>query len=200
MTPPIMQRRVADMVGQTARLATLLKQARLSPLSAMILAFLLATTLMAGLFALSAIFGSNGLDSEVVGPDWKPPTLAIGELDPPKPASADVEALSRPIFSRSRRPSPKSAKLQVDSDISPNAIASGGLAVSAIVENKEMHQAYVVSSDAPEGAWRKVGDTVDSWTISMIDRHEVILKSGQQTTSIKLYPDPPPIDNDGNRP
>lgn len=200
MTPPIMQRRVADMVGQTARLATLLKQARLSPLSAMILAFFLATTLMAGLFAISAIFGSNGLESEVAAPDWKPPTLAIGELDPPKPPSADVETLSRPIFSRSRRPSPKSANLQVDSDVSPNAIAPGGLTVSAIVENKEMHQAYVVSSDAPEGAWRKVGDTVDSWTISMIDRHEVILKSGQQTTSIKLYPDPPPIDNDGNRP
>ncbi|HEY8127039.1 MAG TPA: hypothetical protein VIF88_16650 [Methylocystis sp.] len=200
MTPHIIQKLVADMVGQTARLATLLKQARLSPLSAMILAFLLATTLMGGLFALSAIFGSNGLDSEVVAPDWKPPTLAIGELDPPKPASADVEALSRPIFSRSRRPSPKSANLQVDSDISPNAIAPGGLTVSAIVENKEMHQAYVVSSDAPEGTWRKVGDTVDSWTISRIDRHEVILKSGQQTTSIKLYPDPPPIDNDGTGP
>lgn len=199
MTPRIFQKLVADMVGQTARLAALLKQAHLSPLSAMILAFLLATTLMAGLFALASIFGSIGLDSEVAAPDWKPPTLTIGELDPPTPASADVETLSRPIFSRSRRPSPK-AKPQVEADLSPNAIAPGSLTVSAIVKNKETHQAYVVSQDAPEGAWRKVGDTVDSWTISRIDRHEVILKSGEQTASIKLYPDPPPIDNAGNRP
>lgn len=199
MTPHILQKLVADMVGQTARLAALLKQAHLSPLSAMILAFLVATTLIAGLFALSAIFGSNGLDSEVAAPDWKPPTLTIGELDPPKPASADVETLSRPIFSRSRRPSPK-AKSQVEADLSPNAIAPDGLTVSAIVKNTEAHQAYVVSKDAPEGAWRQVGDTVDSWTISRIDRHEVILKSGEQTASIKLYPDPPPIDSAGNRP
>lgn len=199
MTPRILQKLVAEMVGQTARLAALLKQARLSPLSAIVLAFLFATTLMAALFALSAIFGSIGLDSEVAAPDWKPPTLAIGELDPPKPASADVETLSRPIFSRSRRPSPR-AKTPVEADLSPNALAPGGLTVSAIVKNSEAHQAYVVSQDAPEGAWRKVGDTVDSWTISRIDRHEVILKSGEQTASIKLYPDPPPIDNVGAHP
>lgn len=199
MTPPIVQRRVADALGQTARLAALLKQARLSPLSAMILAFLFATTLITGLFALFAIFGSIGLGGEVAAPDWKPPTVTIGELDPPKPASADVETLSRPIFSRSRRPSPK-AKPQVAADLSPNAIAPGGLTVSAIVKNKEAHQAYVVSQDAPEGAWRKVGDTVDTWMISRIDRHEVILQSGEHTASIKLYPDPPPIDNAGNRP
>lgn len=198
MTPHVFQKLVADMAGQTARLAALLKRARLSPLSAMILAFLSATTLMAGLFALSAIFGSHGLDSEVAAPDWKPPTLTIGELDPPKPASADVETLSRPIFSRSRRPSPK-AKPQVEADLAPNAHAPGGMTVSAIVKNKDVHQAYVVSQDAPGGAWRKVGDTVDSWTISRIDRHEIILTSGQQTASIKLYPEPPPIDNAGNR-
>ncbi|MGB5087289.1 MAG: hypothetical protein WBO09_22455 [Methylocystis silviterrae] len=141
MTPPIMQRRVADMLSQAAaRLAAPMKQARLSPLSAMILAFFLATTLMAGLFAISAIFGSNGSDSEVAAPDWKPPTLAIGELDPPKPASADVETLSRPIFSRSRRPSPRTSKPQSEADLSPSAIAPGGLTVSAIVKNKEMHR------------------------------------------------------------
>ncbi len=198
MTPPIVQRRVADALGQAARLAALLKQARLSPLSAMVLAFLFATTLIAGLFALSAIFGLIGLGGEVAAPDWKPPTLTIGELDPPKPASADVETLSRPIFSRTRRPSPKAKP--VEADLSPNAIAPGGLTVSAIVKNKDAHQAYVVSQDAPEGAWRKVGDMVDSWMISRIDRHEVILKSGEQTASIKLYPDPPPSDNGGNRP
>lgn len=200
MTPPIMQRRVADMLTHAARLAAPMKQARLSPLSAMILAFLLATTLIAGLFAISAIFGSNGLDAEVAAPDWKPPTLAIGELDPPKPASADVETLSRPIFSRSRRPSPRASKSQSEADLSPNAITPGGLTVSAIVKNKEMHQAYVVSLDTPEGAWRKVGDTVDSWTISRIDRREVILRSGEQTTSIKLYPDPPLTGDAATRP
>ncbi|MFO1101357.1 MAG: hypothetical protein U1E20_00455 [Methylocystis sp.] len=198
MTPPILQKLVADIVVQTERLAALRKQARLSPLSTIILAVLLATTLMAGLFALAAIFGSNGLDGEVAAPDWKPPTLTIGELDPPTPASADVETLSRPIFSKSRRPS--KAKPQVEVELAPNAIAPGGLTVSAIVTNKEAQQAYVVSQDTPEGAWRKVGDTVDSWTISRIDRHEIILKSGEQTASIKLYPDPPSIDNAENRP
>jgi hypothetical protein len=187
-----------DVKGQAAvafsnakALALRLKHLQLSPLAAMLLAALSATTLATGLFALYAMLGPTGADDGPAAPEWKPPTLAIVPLDPPKPAGADVETLSRPIFSKARKPAPKSLMATAETNLSA---APQTLSVSAIVRNKKTKQAFFVSSDAPEGSWRKIGDTVDSWTIKAIEPKEVVLQNGEQTTKVKLYADPPPAD------
>lgn len=162
-----------------------LKSLHLSPLAAIVLAALSAVSLGAALVAVYAIYGPLGSDSGVTVPDWKPPTLDVVELDPPKPASADVEALSRPIFAKNRKPSPKSA--------APAAAAvldsQTGLTVTAIVHNKKTTSAFLISTDTPDGAWRKVGDTVDAWTVTSITPAEVVLQSGGQLSKLQLYSD-----------
>ncbi|WP_457797488.1 hypothetical protein [Methylocystis sp. S23] len=186
--------RLAEISGRAGALAreaaAPLQAAHLSPLSGMILAFLGAMSVGSALFAAYAIFGPAGSDTDVAAQDWTPPTLAVVELDPPKPASADVETLSRPIFIKSRRPAPKSAKPAASPELGPISAAPAGVVVGAIVKNKKTSQAFIVSPEAPEGAWRKIGDTVESWTLAAIDRAEIILKNGGQTAKVTLYPDP----------
>lgn len=186
------KQRLAGVAGRAGGLAQAfaapLQQAHLSPLAGLVLALLGATTLAAALFAAYAFLGPLGSDADVKAPDWTPPTLAVVDLDPPKAPSADVETLSRPIFTKSRRPSPKVAK-PAASETGPLTAAPSGITVGAIVRNKKATQAFIVSLETPEGAWKQVGDTVDSWTIATIDRTELILKNGQQMAKLKLYPD-----------
>ena len=51
--------------------------------------------------------------------------------------------------------------------------------------------AFIISSEAPEGVWKKVGDMVDAWTIKSIAPSELVLKSGERLAKLKLYADPP---------
>lgn len=172
------------------RLAGRLSQARVSPLMAMILAGLAIFATLSGLLLAYALLGPDSADTGARVPEWKPPTLDIVDLDPPKPDSADVEALTRPIFSKTRRPSakavtrPTEAKVEVD--------APTGVTLGAVVRRKGSAQAFIISPEAPEGAWKKVGDTVDAWTISKIDPTELMLKSGDRAAKLKLYEEPPP--------
>lgn len=185
--------RGADRLRDARAMFSRLKQWRLSPLSAIVLAVLSAITAGTALFAAVALLWPSGWDSGVVVPDWNPPSLAVVELDPPKPASADVEALSRPIFFKNRKPGPKAAAAPDNANISD---APTGLAVTAIVKDKSVAQAFVTSSETPEGSWHKVGDAVGSWTLHKILHTEVVFQSGDQLTRVKLYT-PPPEAQDG---
>ena len=147
-----------------------------------------AARIFSRLFMALGLLRCGGGDRD---PFLEPPfqlVLAVVELDSPKPASADTEALSRPIFSKTRKPSPKAAVAAVDSaNISDTPT---GLVVTAIVKNKKVAQAFVTSSETPAGAWRKVGDTVGSWTLNKILHSEVVFQSGDQLTRVKLYVTP----------
>lgn len=183
--------RLAGVAGQAsdvaAAVAVSLRQAHISPLRGMILATLGLTTLVSFLFAAYAFLGPLGSDADVKAPDWAPPTLAVGELDPPKPASEDVETLSRPIFTKNRRPSPKAAAPQAAPETGPVADTPTGVTVSAIVKNKAGARAFIVSPESPDGAWKTIGDTVDSWTIATIAGSEILLKNGPRAAKLKLY-------------
>jgi len=168
-----------------------LAQARLSPSMSIILAFLLATMVSAGLFAIYAILGPEGGEMEVKAPEWTPPTLAVVKLDQPKTAADDVQSLSRPIFSKSRRPSPRSVPARAEPVAAPIARNADGLTVYAIVKKENTSQAFIISAEEPEGAWKKIGDTVDTWTISSIDAAELTLKNGDRSAKLKLYPENP---------
>lgn len=179
---------VAETLKSWTQNAAPLAQARLSPLMSVILAFLLATTASAVLFAIYAILGPEGGEREVKTPEWTPPTQAVVNLDPPKTAADDVQSLTRPIFSKSRRPSSRSAPARAEPDAAPAAGNADGLTVYAIVKNGNTSQAFVTSLDAPEGAWKKIGDTIDAWTISSIDAAELTLKNGDRSATLRLYP------------
>ncbi len=178
---------IAD-IRKRLLLSPLGAQARLSPLMTIILAALGFMTLLVTLFALYALLGPTGAETEGAGPDWKSPTLAIVELEPPKPDSADVQTLTRPIFSKSRKPFPKSAARPASEAVVAST-APSGVTVAAIVRKGKIAQAFVLSPDAPEGAWRKIGDTVDSWTIKAIAADELTLRNGGAAATLKLYSD-----------
>lgn len=196
MRPDQLAQRLQEFVERSRMLVASSQKAQLSPLSAIMLAVLAAATLVATLFAAFAFLGPIGADATVSAPDWTPPTLSVAELAPPKPASADTETLSRPIFSKNRKPSPKTAKAAAPMT-AETAEAPPGLAVGAIVKNKNITQAFVTSSESPDGVWKKIGETIDSWTVSAIESDGVVLTNGAQTARVKLYPDPPPLAADG---
>lgn len=193
MMKAALQGRSREWLRDARAMFSRLKQWRLSPLSAIVLAILSAIAAGTALFAAAALLWPSGWDSDAAVPDWNPPTLAVVELDPPKPASADVEALSRPIFFKNRKPAPKSAPQVDNANISD---APTGLAVTAIVKNKKVTQAFVTSSEAPEGGWHKVGDAIGSWTLHKILHAEVVFQNGDQLTRVKLYTLPPDAQGD----
>ncbi|RTL90708.1 MAG: hypothetical protein EKK29_00855 [Hyphomicrobiales bacterium] len=184
--------RVSELLHNARSRLSGLKHMQLSPLSGIVLAALATMTSATALFALYAMLGPMGSDSEASAPDWTPPTLAAVELDPPKPASADVESLSRPIFSKNRKPTAKSAA--APTDMTAVSDAPSGLSVTAIIRHKTTAQAFLISTDTPAGAWRQVGDLVDSWTVTSINPKEVVLQSGGQFSKLKLYAEPPPAE------
>lgn len=190
MSPADFPKIFAELRRRSIALAAPAQRVQLSPLSAIILAVLAATTLLAALFAAFAFLGPVGSDTIVSAPAWTPPTLAVADLPPPKPASADLESLSRPIFSKNRKPAAKIAKAAAPMAAEMTA-APPGLAINAIVKNKKTTQAFVTSPESPDGSWKKVGETVDSWTISAIESGGVVLTNGAQTARVKLYADPP---------
>jgi hypothetical protein len=174
-----------------------LSQAQLSPLMAMVLAFLATMALLSALFAIYALVGSQGGETETIVPDWNPPTLSIIDLDPPKPENADDQALSRPIFAKTRRPSPKAASRSNSSGPIGTTGGPTGVTVGAIVMTGKTSQAFILSSEAPAGEWKKIGDTVDAWIISTIARDQLILRNGGRSVRLRLYedksPQPPPF-------
>ena len=161
-----------------------LKYFRMSPLWAVWLIALSIVTMGMGIFALRSLLGRAGDEEAVAALDWKPPSLAIVSLDPPKPANGDIESISRPIFSKTRKPTLKTAYAVSPANTTTD---TGALSVTAIVLNKKIMQAFIISSDAPEGAWRKIGDSVDSWSITEIAAKEVIIQNGGQKRVLPLY-------------
>lgn len=182
--------RPADWLRDGRATLSRFKQWRLSPLSAILLAALSAIAAGTALFAVAALLWPANWNSGAAVPDWNPPTLAVVELDPPKPPEADTEALTRPIFAKTRKPGPKKA---APAAAAPTTMtdAPTDLVVTAIVKNKKIAQAFVTSSETPEGAWRKVGDTVGGWTLHKILHAEVEFQNGDQLARVKLYTPPP---------
>jgi hypothetical protein len=145
----------------------------------------------AGGFAANALLGPRNLPADAASQDWKPPKLAIVELPPPKSASADAQTLTRPIFSKNRRPSHKAPAAPAAPPLVPTAAAPGDLTLAAIVKHGGVSSAFIISGSAPDGEWKKVGDTVDAWTVAAISDADLTLKSGDQAVKLRLFPGPP---------
>jgi hypothetical protein len=160
------------------------KARRLSPVALAGLGALAAVTALSALFLLRSIFAAVEPESTPHG-DWRPPASAPSQTQSAAGPGGDLQTLSRPLFSKSRRPSPPSA-VQTQSFADPGLAM--GLALGAVVRTASGVRAYLYTRGGVLGEWRGVGEQIEGWTVAEIDDAGLTLKSGARATTLKLYP------------
>lgn len=117
-----------------------------------------------------------------------------------KPQPVLSEALTRPLFRRSRRPyDPASAAsnipppepIQIVSQAP--SIDSSQFTVKGIVINNEIRLALITTPESPEGNWIGLETDVMGWKLTEITANSVVLSAGEQHQKLKLY-----VDNGAN--
>lgn len=167
----------------------LLGSARFSPLMMIVMGALGALALLAAAFAVYAAFAPEPEPPPRAATDWKAPLPAVVDLGEPS-ANADTQLLSRPIFSKDRRPAPKLARAAPSQPTGPVSDAPTGIKVNAIVKRRNDSRAFVVGVNG-QGEWKTVGEKVDEWTISAIAPQELTLSNGVNMARLQLYSDKP---------
>ena len=94
-----------------------------------------------------------------------------------------LEALERPLFSKTRRP--PGAMAVPERAIA--GLAPDGLSVSGITIILGHARAFILSSEAPKGAWVSEGSTVAGWRLTAISPTDVRLESKGQSAKLNLY-------------
>jgi hypothetical protein len=161
-------------------------RARLSPLMGAVLGVLFSSTSMAAYFACRAILSPLATDP-VTKSEWRAPTAlavstAVSILD-----RMDTQTLTRPIFSKSRRPSARDDQQGVAGAApAPAAPLPPGLSLKAVVVHGDAKSAFVVCESFPDGKWMKAGETIQGWTIAAIHAQDVILKSGERSSQLAI--------------
>jgi len=147
-----------------------------------------AAAAASGLYAASAFLPLREWRAEAGRADWRPPSLAALEPLPSTPPGADDETLNRPLFSRTRRPDP--ASQSVGSLNKPGESASGlSISLAAIALFGGARRAYVTGDNGADGQWYRVGERVAGWVVSEIRPNELMLKSGERSAHLSLYPE-----------
>ncbi len=182
-------RRIAPQKLNRESLATLLHRFRLSPLMAGAL-IALGVFDLAGLAVLGRGILSVGFAEKEIRTDWRPPTLTQYEALATKPADADVQTLTRPIFSKTRRPYLSKDKKQASPAAPIPAAPPTNLKLLGLAKYKDVQSAFIVSGSTPGGKWCAVGDEIDGWKVTRMQNSEVILQSDDRTVQISLYPEP----------
>jgi hypothetical protein len=143
--------------------------------------------------AASFAMGSLGApidDKPPETPKWRPPSLAVGSTNWSKAATLDKATLTRPVFSKSRRPLAGAG----GADMASNRSGEGGaprLRVNAIVKTKKITRIFIVSNALAEGKWLAPGETIDGWTFISARQLEVILRDGARTLRLEFSYDNP---------
>lgn len=152
----------------------------LNRLKIIALAALGALDVVAALFAWRAFFGPEaGMDLPArAAPPIVPAAIAAAA---PQASHDDSETLSRPLFSKSRRPSLNAAHLAADAASSP---PPAGLKLLAVIAFGHDARAFVVSSVDADGKWLSVGDSIESWTVESIAPQDISLR--QQDDRIRV--------------
>lgn len=116
--------------------------------------------------------------------------LDFSELSP-------VQAYSRPLFSKDRRPwqppppdpteqaAAPAAPVATTEPIEPPQAKLVGVSAAGGSDMK----ALLHLSVAPEPEWFIVGDDLEGWTINKINAQSVVMVRGEQTFSLELYPE-----------
>jgi hypothetical protein len=109
-----------------------------------------------------------------------------------------VQAYSRPLFDRSRRPwqPPESPELPAEpvaavveqpavEEIAAPTIRLIGVSSSGASDMKALLQ----FDEAPEPIWVLVGDVLQGWKVAEIDTQSITILRGKQILSFDLYPE-----------
>ena len=116
--------------------------------------------------------------------------LDFSELSP-------VQAYSRPLFSKGRRPwqapvveqeqevAAPAAPAAVFQPIEPPQVKLVGVSSAGGSDLKALMQFSV----SPDPEWFIVGDDLEGWTISKINPQSVVIARGEQVMSFELYPE-----------
>lgn len=162
-------------------------QLRLSPLMAAILGSLLISTLTAALYAYRS-FVSPLVTDPASRLEWRVPTAVNVSTAISASNKVDTQTLTRPIFSKSRRPSPRNdqqASSKAPATLPPPPLPPG-LSLKAIVILGKNKNAFVVCNSLPDGKWMKEGETIQGWTITTMHDLNVILKNGDHSARLAL--------------
>jgi hypothetical protein len=150
------------------------RKARLNRLKIIVLAGLAALDVFAAAFLWRGFAGEGDNGGLVARP-----VLANVRMNPLEyvtpPRGDDTETLARPLFSKSRRPSPP-----------PEAPAKGeihtpppaGIKLNAVILFGRSARAFITSNALIAGKWLAVGETFENWTADSIETHEVALHQG----------------------
>jgi hypothetical protein len=177
-------------MNQAARLPSLLHGMQASPMMAGALVALFLFDFI-GIFVLGVAFFPLERADPDIRADWRPPTLTQYQALASKPENADVQTLTRPIFSKTRKPfSSKEKKTPAAGLASAPVTPSSGLTLSAVATYHKSRRAFLVSAATPKGRWCAVGDDIDGWNVMQVQNLEVVLRSGERTVRLTLYPEP----------
>jgi len=119
-----------------------------------------------------------------------------------------VETYTRPIFSSSRRkyikppatipnPKPKLAVLvepvvesrPVKKKVVRLKVNPPNVKILGFQTSPKQSAVLIYNRKEATSKWLKKGEQIEKWTISTISRNQLILKSGDQQHTLKLYPD-----------
>jgi hypothetical protein len=161
-------------------------RARLSPLMGALLGVLFSSTSMAAYYACHAILSPLATDPAAKS-EWRAPTALAVSAAVSVSDRTDTQTLTRPIFSKSRRPSTRDDQQGVAGAApAPAAPLPSGLGLKAIVVHGDAKSAFMVCDSFPDGKWMKAGETIQSWTISAIHTLHVVLKSGERSSQLTI--------------
>lgn len=132
---------------------------------------------------------------------WDPAeSLDAGQPGAKSPVVSLVEALSRPLFQRTRRPfvpeampvdPPPNLEETVEAAPPPPVVDSSQLMLKGVLKLPGRTQALISTANNPDGVWIELGATVDGWTVKSLDQDSVALVSGETEIQLKLYVDKP---------
>ena len=168
---------------------------RLSPLMALILLGLAGLNASA-MYVFVNGWGETPLNAPPQGAIWAPPKFDQVARFEPKPRAAFAQITGRPIFSKTRRPfeppEPVSVTIAGTQASAAPALPSSpksepSVTLSAVTIAGTNRRALVVSKEQPEGEWLEVGDVIEGWSISAIAAETLLLTSGGQSLTMRLY-------------
>ncbi len=177
-------------MNEAGRLPSLLHGMQLSPMMAGALVALSLFNFMGVLVLGLAFFPLEKADPDFRA-DWRPPTLTQYQALASKPESADVQTLTRPIFSKTRKPFLAKDKTQMSAGLAVAPVTPpAGLTLSAVATFHKNRRAFLISAATPKGRWCAVGEDIDGWSVAQVQNLEVILRNGERTVRLTLYPEP----------
>jgi hypothetical protein len=154
----------------------------LNRLKIIVLAGLAALDLIAAGFVWRSFAG--GAEPLVTRPGLA--ILPTSPLELVMPARGDDhETLARPLFSKTRRPSP-SPQASAEGGNRPPPSPPAGIKLYAVILSGRSARTFICSNAALEGKWLAAGETFENWTVDSIAPQEVTLRHDASLIRIGL--------------